>query len=131
MANSEKKTITREYTINAPLEKVYQALINPKLIQKWSGSPAVMSAEEGKEFQLWEGGIIGKNLEVSKDRIVQDWKEKQWKDYSKVTFKLTFANGATHLLLQHELIPASSFHGISKGWDEYYLGPLKELLESE
>lgn len=124
------KTITKEYTINAPLVKVYTALVDSKIIEKWSGSKAEMSAVEGAEFKLWDGGIHGINLEVSENRIVQHWKEAKWKEYSKVTFNLQFANNATHVILIHEMVPDSSANGISKGWDEYYMEPLKELLES-
>lgn len=124
------KTITKEYTINASLVNVYTALVDPLIIEKWSGSKAEMSAVNEAEFKLWDGGIHGVNIEVSENRIIQHWKEVNWKEFSKVTFNLQYTNNATHVLLVHEMIPDNAANGISKGWDEYYMGPLKELLEA-
>ena len=53
------KTITQEYVINAPIEKVWLALIDPLVIEQWGGGPAVMNDRVGTEFKLWDGDIWG------------------------------------------------------------------------
>ena len=83
------KTIKQTYLINAPLENVWQSLVDPKIIDDWGGGPAKMSEENGTEFSLWGGDIHGKNIEVIPNKkLVQDWKEDDWDNYSKVTFTL-------------------------------------------
>lgn len=58
------KTIKQTYQINAPSSRVWQALIDPKIIDKWGGGPAHMNDKVGTEFTLWGGDIYGKNLRL-------------------------------------------------------------------
>lgn len=126
------KTIKQTYLINSPVEKVWQALIDPKIIEDWGGGPAKMSAEVGFEFSLWGGDIHGKNIEVIPNtKLVQDWMAGKWKEYSKVTFNLSEEDGKTKVELIHENIPDKEAKEIEDGWKRYYLGPLKKLLENE
>ncbi len=109
---------------------MWDALINPVLIEKWSGSKAMMSEVTSSQFKLWNGDIFGKNVEVVKNaKIVQEWQEKEWDKPSKVTFTLKEKDGKTEVTLLHENVPDESFKDIDNGWGEYYLGPLKELVE--
>ena len=57
------KDFKKYYTIPATPEYVYLALTNPLTIQLGSGEEAEMSTEPGSEFSLWDGSIVGKNLE--------------------------------------------------------------------
>ncbi|MEQ9425471.1 MAG: SRPBCC domain-containing protein [Cyclobacteriaceae bacterium] len=123
------KKLNKKYEINAPKEKVFEALTDPLTIEQWSGAEAVMNAECGGEFSLWGGSIHGKNNEVTNDYIIQDWKEKGWKNYSKVSFFLNVENGKTILELIHDDIPEGSYKSLDDGWDKYYLGAIKNLLE--
>lgn len=123
------KELIKEYEINATPQQVFQALTDPKIIENWSGSSATMSSKAGSKFSLWDGSIYGVNKEVTPTRIVQDWQEENWEKPSSVTFHISPKGRKTILELRHEGIPEKSFKSISSGWDEYYLGPLKELLE--
>jgi activator of HSP90 ATPase len=125
------KTVKQTYLINAPIEKVWQALVDPKIIDDWGGGEAKMSEEENFEFSLWGGDIHGKNIEVIKGKkLVQDWMAGEWEEYSKVTFNLSKDGNKTHVDLIHENIPDNEAKEIEDGWKRYYLGPLKELLEN-
>ncbi len=124
------KTFKRTYTINVPLEEVYEALVEPEVIKEWSGAEADMDIKPNGAFSLWGGSIHGVNLYISKTQIIQDWKEDIWEEYSRVTFNLSEKDGVTTISLIHELIPDRGFASIVKGWDEFYMGPLKGLLES-
>lgn len=124
------KSLTKKYKIQASANDVYKALVKQEIVALWSGEEAVMTDKEGDKFSLWGGSIHGKNREVSKSRIVQEWQEKGWEKPSKVTFNILDKDGATELELIHEDIPEASYNGIDDGWDEYYLGPLKKLLEN-
>ncbi len=124
------KTIHKTYRIHASVEKVWDALMNPKSIEKWGGGPAVMSDKEDEAFSLWGGDIHGKNTRVVfRQTLKQDWYSGDWPEASKLKIALVGKNGMTILELIHENVPDKEAAGIDDGWDRYYLGPLKELLE--
>lgn len=123
------KKIYKSYVIKSTIEKVWQALVDPKVIKIWSGSDAVMSEEQGSEFKLWNGDIWGTNIIVEKNsRLVQDWYGGKWKNPSIVTITLEQIKEGIKLELIHTNIP-EDIESFSTGWDEYYLGEIKKLLE--
>ena len=125
-----KKIIKKIYEISAPKEQVWKSLIDPKMINEWGGGPSTMDEKVGTEFQLWDGDIHGKNIEVVKEKkLVQEWFEGDWPNPSIVKFTLHTENNITILELEHTSVPDEDFDDIEKGWDEYYLGPIKKLLE--
>lgn len=125
------KSLKQTYLIDAPVEKVWQALVDPKIIDDWGGGIAKMDDKEGTKFSLWGGDIHGINTKVIKEKLLeQDWMAGEWENYSKVIFKLTSKNGQTKVELTHEGIPDMEFGEIDDGWKKFYLGTIKELLES-
>lgn len=126
------KNLEQTYEIHAPIEKVWQALVDPKIIEAWGGGPAFMDAEVGTEFTLWDGDVHGKNTAVDPNKkLVQDWYGGEWGAPSVCEFLLEGNDGRTTLTLKQTDIPAEEFDEIEKGWHEYYLGPMQEYLEKE
>lgn len=124
------KKIIKRYLIKAPVEKVWESLVDPEIINRWGAGPAVMSEEVGLDFTLWGGDVFGKNTEVIKNKkLVQDWYGGNWEKPSKAIFTLTKKGKGTILELIHENVPDSEARNIDSGWDDYYLGPMKEYLE--
>src|SRR5688572_33366982 len=83
------KEFKKYFIIPAPPEDVFLALTNPNTIHLWSGEVAEMSTEPGSEFSLWEGSIVGKNLEFEENKkIVQQWYFGEEGEESIVTIKL-------------------------------------------
>lgn len=125
------KSIKQTYAINASIDKVWDAFVNPNIIDKWGGGPARMSDRKGFEFELWGGEIYGKNIEVVKHKkLVQEWFSGKWDKPSIVTFLLSFSGNKTTVELIHTDIPDNEADDISKGWKDYYMIPLKQLVES-
>lgn len=123
--------IKQTYFIKAPIKKVWQALVDPKIINKWGGGPTKMSDKVGFKFSLWGGDIHGKNTEVIPGKkLVQDWMSGEWEHYSKVTFNMLEEKSETKVELIHENIPDKEARDIAEGWKDYYINPLKELLEN-
>ena len=60
--------IQKTYEMNASPEEVFDALVNPELIQIWSGDEAQMNGKVGGTFSLWGGQMYGVNLEVVKNK---------------------------------------------------------------
>lgn len=122
--------IKKIYEINAPVAKVWDALVNPETIKKWGGRPLNMDEQVQTEFSLWDGDIHGKNIEVVKEKkLVQEWFSGDWSKPSIVTFNLQAKDNKTILELEHTDVPDDEVEDVDQGWDDYYLGPIKELLE--
>jgi len=122
--------IKKKYLLKAPVEKVWQSLVNPKIVNEWGGGPAKMSEKEGSKFTLWDGEIFGKNTEVIKNKkLVQDWYGGKWKEPSIATFTLTKKGRNTMLDFVQKNVPDEEAKDIHEGWDDYYFGPMKKYLE--
>jgi activator of HSP90 ATPase len=124
------KFIEQRYTIQTSPEKVWDALVNPETIKKWGGGPVVMSDKAGTEFSLWGGDVYGKNLEVDKNKkLVQEWYGGEWAYPSTVTFSLSADGHCTEVILVQKDVPENEIKDINEGWRDYYMEPIKKLLE--
>lgn len=124
------KTIKQTYVIYASVEKVWEALTEPSIIDKWGAGPAKMDNKVGTKFSLWGGDIHGKNIRVIKHKeLVQEWFGGEWDKPSIITFTLTEKDGKTTVDLVHVDVPDAEVDDIADGWKTYYMGPLKKLLE--
>jgi activator of HSP90 ATPase len=119
------KDFKKYYYIPAPPHDVYKALTNPVTLQLWTGEPAEMSAMPGTEFSLWDGSIIGKNLEFEEGKkIVQQWYFDGQPEESIVTIILHPQGEGTSAELKQTNIPDQEYKEFTDGWDEYYFGAL-------
>lgn len=124
------KDLKQTYQIIAPVEKVWQALVDPVEIEAWGAGPAKMEAVENSMFSLWGGDIFGTNTEVVPNKkLSQDWYAGNWPEPSRVTFTLRSRDDATEIELTQTNIPDSEYDEIKNGWEDYYLGKIKEYLE--
>ncbi len=122
------KDFKKYYLIAASPEELYQALTLPATLQLWTGEPAEMSREPGSEFSLWEGSIVGKNLEFEPGKkIVQQWYFGDQPQASIVTIVLHPHKQGTSVELTHINIPDDDFEDIVQGWNESYWGSLQEF----
>ncbi len=122
------KDYKKYYLIPAEPEMVYLALTNPLTIQLWSGEEAVMSTEPDTEFSLWEGNIVGVNLEFEPNKkIVQEWYFGDQPEKSIVTIKLHADPKGTSIELRHTNIPNADYEDIIQGWDTLYFGELRNF----
>ncbi|PVY41222.1 SRPBCC domain-containing protein [Pontibacter virosus] len=126
------KDYKKYFIVPADPEEVYAALTNPNTIQLWSGDPAEMSTEPGSEFSLFEGNIVGKNLEFEEGKmLVQQWYFGEQEPKSIVTIKLHPHKHGTSAELRHLNIPDEDYDDIVEGWNEAYFGALIEFYEDE
>ena len=118
------------FIIPAEPSDVYAAITNPLTIQLWTGDPAEMSTEPESEFSLWDGAIVGKNLEFETDKkIVQQWYFGDQAEASIVTIKLHPHKNGTSAELIHTNIPDDDFEEIVDGWITAYFGETIEFFE--
>lgn len=125
------KDFKKYYIIPAPPEEVYLALTLAPTIRLWTGDLAEMSAEPGTEFSLWDGSIVGKNLEFETGKkIVQQWyfgDEPNESEKSIVTIKLHPDAQGTSVELRHINIPDEDYDDIVDGWNTVYFASLSEF----
>lgn len=116
--------------IKAESEDVYAALTNPFTIELWSGYPATMPAQIPGEFEMWEGDISGRILELEpENKIVQEWYFGEQEAASLATIKLFPQGGKVQVEVTHTNIPQEAYDDIAEGWEKFILGAIQELLE--
>lgn len=124
------KDFKKYYILPATPEEVYMALTNPLTIELWTGEEATMSTEPGSEFSMWEGSIVGKNLEFEEGKkIVQQWYFDGQPEASIVTIKLHPDKKGTSVELRHTNIPDADYDSFAEGWDDSYFGPLADFFD--
>jgi uncharacterized protein YndB with AHSA1/START domain len=123
--------IQQIYVINAPLQKVWQALTDAEMAEQWGAAPAKVDAREGGEFSYWNGDIHGTYTKlVPRELIEQDW---YGHDHPERKFKALFTfeendNSTTvHLTFSGNIEDEQKD---TKDWQEYYFDPIKKLLET-
>ena len=124
------KDYKKYFPIPAPPEDIYLALTIPSTILLWSGFEATMIAEKQTEFSMFEGDIVGINLdfEINK-KIVQQWYFGDQHEESIVTIILHPDKHGTSVELRHTNIPDDDYEDIVEGWNNYYFGALREFYE--
>jgi len=128
------KDFKKYYIITATPDEVYLALTTEITIQLWTSDFAHFIAELGTEFSMWDGSIIGKNLELEPGKkIVQQWYfgEEETDTPSIVTLKLHEHKQGTSMEVRQSNIPDEAYDDISEGWDNAYAGALQEFYEEE
>ncbi|MDB5273453.1 MAG: ATPase [Chitinophagaceae bacterium] len=124
------KDYKKYYIIGASPEDIYKALTNPATIQLWTGEKAEMSTESGSEFSLWDGSIVGKNLEFEENRkIVQHWYFEGQEAQSIVTIILHPDKRGSSVELRHSNIPDEDYDSFVDGWNGSYFGSLQEFYD--
>ena len=125
------KDYKKYYIIPASPEEVYEALTNPTVLETWTGEPAEMTTEPGSEFSLWEGSIVGKNLEFVENKLIrQQWYFGDQEEDSIVLIKLHPHKYGTSVELKHTNIPDQDFEDITEGWNDTYFGSLENFFQN-
>jgi len=125
-------TIKKVYKIRSSIEDVWKALVDQSVINKWGGGPSIMVESVGTDFELWNGDVYGKNIGIiHESQLVQEWFGGDWAKPSIVTFSLKKEDPYTILKLEQTNVPFDEVEDIDSGWDDFYLGPMKKMLEND
>lgn len=126
------KDFKQYFLVSAEPEIVYQGLTRPETIRLWTGEPAEMSTESGSEFSLWDGSIVGRNLEfVENSKLVQEWYFGEQEVPSIATIKLHPHKKGTSVEVIHTNIPDEDFESIRDGWIETYMASLIDFYTGD
>jgi len=123
------KTFNRSFRLNASAEDVYACLTNQYTIELWSGYSAIMPAEPGGEFSLFEGDITGRVIKLVPGKIIeQEWFFGKRNKPSPVKITLNEKGGVTELKVEQSEIPDEDFENISQGWKDQIIDGIASFL---
>lgn len=127
------RTIRQSVNFKASPHEVYEILMGAHRHAKLTGGKAVISRKVGGRFSVFDGYIVGENLELIKDeKIVQSWRAEEdcWPEghYSKVTFSMKKTKNGTKLIFTHSGVPVECGDRFDKGWKEFYWEPIKRMF---
>lgn len=104
----ETTTITQTVIIPAKPVQVYDAFVNSKKHEAFTGAKATGAR-----------------------RIVQQWQTSEWPEgyrASKLEFTFEEADGGTKVTMVHSDVPSSQAEAYRQGWFDYYWTPLQEYF---
>ena len=131
-SSAKAETIHEELEFKVSPHRVYEALLDSKQFTAFSGVPGEIHREAGGAFSLFDGQIMGRNVELVSDRrIVQAWRSASWPEgiYSIAKFEFEPRGSGTRLVFDHTGFPAALRASLSSGWQAHYFGPLKKYFE--
>jgi activator of HSP90 ATPase len=126
------KTIKQSVTFRARPHDVYEALMDSEKHARFTSGEAHISREVGGKFSAFDGYSEGVNIELVPDeKIVQSWRAGDWPEghYSRATFIIKEDEGNTRLTFTQSGVPEKQYEDIAHGWQDYYWGPMKKMLE--
>ncbi len=130
-ANAKLTSIHMEAEFKVSPARVYEALLDSKQFAAFSGLPAEIDRAEGGAFSMFQGQIVGRNVElVPNKRIVQAWRPTHWDAgvYSIVKFELAEQGSGTKFVLDHTGFPEGEFDSLTAGWKSHYIAGLQKFL---
>jgi|CZKS01.1.fsa_nt_gi activator of HSP90 ATPase len=131
-SSPKAETIHEELEFKVSPHRVYEALLDSKQFTTFSGVPGEIHREAGGAFSLFDGQIMGRNVELVSDRrIVQAWRSASWPEgiYSIAKFEFEARGSGTRLVFDHTGFPPALRNHLASGWQEHYFGLLKKYFE--
>jgi activator of HSP90 ATPase len=137
------EAIHQEIHFDAKPERIYSALTDAAAFQKVeslseatrsldiAAHPARISTEPGGPFSLFGDYIIGRQIELTRNRrIVQAWRVASWDAgiFSIARFELSAQDTGTKLVFDHTGFPAGAAEHLAQGWYANYWDPLRKFL---
>jgi len=127
--------VVKKVTINVPLEKVWEALTDPRAIAAWmDDDSAQIDLKAGGKYAVFGGDTTGKFTLITAPRHLEyTWRMSEWRKSWKnsvVTWSLRKQGAGTHVTLVHSQFPNEDERASHEtGWDDFWLTPMKTWLE--
>jgi len=126
------RSIHQEEDFKASPARIYEALLDARQFTAMSGGLAAsIQREAGGIFSIFDGHIVGRNLElVPNRRIVQAWRVVPWPEgiYSIARFELNARGSGTRIVFDHTGFPPTLAEHLLSGWNEHYWDALRKYL---
>ncbi|KAG8506963.1 Activator of 90 kDa heat shock protein ATPase-2 [Galemys pyrenaicus] len=123
-------------------EQLHSIFTVKDLVQKYSKSPAVLEAEKGGNFQMFDGSITGEYIELKlfsmefplfsvNKKIVMKWRSRNWPEehYARVALNFVPTTGQTELQLDCKGVPVCKEENMKFCWQKQHFEEMKGLLQ--
>ncbi|XP_062065490.1 activator of 90 kDa heat shock protein ATPase homolog 2 isoform X2 [Lepus europaeus] len=117
---------------DATVEQLYSIFTVKDLVQQFSKSSAVLEAEKGGKFQMFDGNITGEYVELLTNRkIIMKWRCRNWPEEHYATVALNFVPtlGQTELQLDCKGVPVCKEENMKFCWQKQHFEEIKGLLQ--
>ncbi|KAM4867179.1 activator of 90 kDa heat shock protein ATPase homolog 2 isoform 2-T2 [Thomomys bottae] len=114
------------------VDQLYSIFTVKDLVQKFSKSSAVLEAEKGGKFQMFDGNITGEYIELLTNRkIIMKWRCRNWPEEHYATVALSFVPtlGQTELQLDCTGVPVCKEENMRSCWQKQHFEEIKGLLQ--
>ncbi|KAK1302960.1 hypothetical protein QJS10_CPB12g01527 [Acorus calamus] len=133
------KTIQLSERFNCSARVLYEILMDERRWKGFTQSNARISGDVGGEFSVFDGSIMGTNVELQEGKvIVQKWRFGSWPDGVYSTVRLTFdepESGVTIVKLTQTEVPEEDRYGNStvventeRGWRELIFHKIRAVF---
>ena len=113
---------------------LYNAWLDSRIHSEMTGADAKIDPGLNGSFNIWNGYITGKTLELLKNRkIVQQWRTTDFpegSDHSVIEIVFHTTPDGTKLTLWHYNIPDGQGKEYKEGWKQYYFKPMKKYFKN-
>jgi activator of HSP90 ATPase len=126
------KNLVQNVTFKASPSAVYEALVDPKQHEAFTGDSAKLDPRVGGKFEHYGGSLSGVVVHLEKDqRIVLAWRSSDWPagHFSIAQFVIKKLGRGARLEFSQFGIPSGDYADIAEGWKNFYWLPMKEYLE--
>ncbi|KAM7505566.1 hypothetical protein LguiB_004470 [Lonicera macranthoides] len=133
------KTIKLREKFSCRAKDLYEILMDEKRWKGFTQSNARISKEVGGEFSIFDGSIMGTNVELQEGKlIVQKWRFGSWPDGIQSTVRLAFEepeSGVTIVKLTQTDVPEEDRYGNStvventeRGWRDLIFHKIRAVF---
>lgn len=123
-------TIRQQQKFQCRARDFLDVFTTPEMVQAFTKSVVRLEPKVNGVFELFDGNIHGHFVEITPNKITQQWRCKQWPDghFSQVTLEIVERNDHTEVNLVQVGVPASEEEATKLNWDRYYWDPIKRTF---
>ena len=126
------KVVRQSVVLPAPARELYSMYLNAKAHAAITGHKVQIGARPGARFSAFNGALKGRILQTIPGRlIVQAWRSSPFHKNdpdSTLVLRFTAQGGKGRIDLVHVNVPGHDYHGVNKGWKQYYWKPWRKYL---
>ena len=127
------RLIKQSIVLPAPAKQLYSMYLNSRRHAAITGHKVVIGARPGAKFRAFNGALSGRMLQTVPGRlIVQAWRSTAFHKGdadSTLILRFTPKGRSGRIDLVHVNVPDHYYHGVNKGWKQYYWRPWRKYLK--
>ena len=127
------RVVKQSVVLPASPRKLYAMYLSPRAHGAITGGKIEISSRTGSKFKAFGGALAGRMLCTVPGRlIVQAWRStafhKRDHDSTLILRFLPAGRNRSRIDLVHVNVPSHDYHGVDKGWKNYYWKPWRKYL---